>query len=200
MGGQCCLYPTPPSIIQGPLWLHINKVAPKCYWSPQLIVTTLKCNHPALYQRLNHGTVHKWMSNEGPKRWSEKMLENVVCQHSLAGSGQVGVLARYPEIVEEITTKLKELRASGVPVNTLIRQSIMLAVIKAKKPEILKHAHFKCSERYVQMFFESQMNWSPRKGTRAATHVLANAQDVLERMFFHFVWLYQWEKILSKVS
>ncbi|KDQ60203.1 hypothetical protein JAAARDRAFT_46004 [Jaapia argillacea MUCL 33604] len=190
------------------LWLHINKVAPKCHWSPQLIVTTLKRNHPALYQRLNCGTVHKWMSNEGPKRWSEKTLENVARQHSLAGSGQVGVLVRYPEIVEEITMKLKELRASGVPVNTLIRRSIMLAVIKAKKPEILACAHFKCSkvaeadlqhQRYVRMFFESQMNWSPRKGTRAAAHVPANAQDVLERTFFHFIWLYQWEKILSKL-
>ena len=125
------------------LWASINAAAKKAHWSPAGIVKMLNRDQPALFKHLNRGTVHRWLSKSG-NGWSDQTLANVANRHALAGSGRVGVLTPYLEIVKEIKTKLTDLRATGVPVNVLVGQSIALAIIQNKKPELLRK--FTCSE------------------------------------------------------
>ena len=53
-------------------------------------------------------------------------------------------MAKYPDVVKEITMQLQGLCASGLVVNVLIACSIMLAIIKHCAPNLL--VKFKCSE------------------------------------------------------
>jgi hypothetical protein len=151
-----------------------------------MIVKVLQRQNPLLYGRLNKGTVQKWISKK-KNGWSKKTKENVARRHALAGSGRVGVLARYPEIVEAIKTKLDDLRTSGICVGRLLAQSIIIAIIQEKQPDLLEK--FKCSETYVSNFLQSVMDWSLRHGTRAAAHLPANVNEVCERTFLHLVHL-----------
>jgi hypothetical protein len=77
-----------------------------------------------------------------------------VRRHTLAGSGQLGILAKHPEIVRGINTQLQGLRKSGLAVNVLIARSIMLAIIKHQAPDLL--VRFKCSE--VSVVITSQVS------------------------------------------
>ena len=72
------------------------------------------------------------------------MKKNIECQHALAGSGQLGILAKHPDVVKYIKTRLQGLCTSGVPVNALISCLIMLAIIKHHAPDLL--VKFKCLE------------------------------------------------------
>jgi hypothetical protein len=86
--------------------------------------------------------------------WSAVTKKNVVCRHALAGSGQLGILAKHPEIVKEINTQLQGLRKLGLAINVLIARSIMLAIIKHRAPDLL--VRFKCSE--VSVIITSQVS------------------------------------------
>lgn len=93
-------------------------VTPICYhygWYS----TVLQRDHPRLFTNLHCGTVARWISKKG-KKWSKKMIENVAHCSVLTRTGHVGILMLYPEIVQEITSKLKGLRLSGVPVDVLV--------------------------------------------------------------------------------
>lgn len=192
------------------LWTHINDIAPRVAWSPTHIARTLQRNMPRLFSNLYKGTVEKWLSKHHRQRWSKRTLKNVENHSALAGTGRVGVLTPYPEIVEEIKSKLIGLRTSGVCVNRLVGRSIMLAVIQKCKPELLET--FKVSEVvainyvqssnnnstsqwYVGSFFASVLNWTERKGTRAAAHIPENADKLCQRMFFRIVHLVNWYDI-----
>jgi hypothetical protein len=172
-------------------------------------------DQPKLFGRINKGTIQKWIDKETKHGWSKATVKNVKRRHALAGTGQTGILAKYPDIVSEITTQLRGLRTSGVAVNVLIARSIMLAIIKAKKPELL--VDFKCSEvmlasfflifyhlslfqSYVRSFLESKMNWTPRKGTRAAAHLPPDADDKIEEKNFRQVYAMKWHDIPTKVA
>jgi hypothetical protein len=71
------------------------------------------------------------------------------------GTGQTGILAKYPDIVSEITTQLGGLQTSGV-VNVFVACSIMLAVIKERKLELL--VNFKCSKVTSLYYFDFVIN------------------------------------------
>ena len=66
------------------------------------------------------------------------------------GTGQTGILAKYPDIVSEITTQFHGLQTLGVAINVLIACLIMLTIIKEKKPKPL--VDFKCSEVTLASF------------------------------------------------
>lgn len=94
----------------------------------------------------------------------------------------------------------------------------MLAIIKERQPELLDRGDFFCSEvsrtigqlnfqtdvfvrqPYVKEFLESTLDWSIRKGTRAAAHIPENADDVCEAAFFRIVHLANWYDIPLSVS
>ncbi|KAF7372434.1 DDE superfamily protein [Mycena venus] len=124
------------------LWSSIDSIAPRVGWSPTMIVASLQRQNPQMYGRLNKGTVQKWIS-KNRRDWSTKTKKNVARRHALAGTGRVGVLSPYPELVATIKTKLQDLRASGVCVGRLLTRSIIIAIIKEKQPELL--ANFKCT-------------------------------------------------------
>ncbi|KAJ6625285.1 hypothetical protein B0H10DRAFT_1676070, partial [Mycena sp. CBHHK59/15] len=125
------------------LWARINIIAPQVGWSPSIIVKVLQHENLQLYNRLNKGTVQKWIF-KSKKRWSTRTKENVARRHALSGTGRVGVLSRYPELVETIKAKLWDLRTSGICVGRLLTRSIILAIIRKKEPELLRK--FVCSE------------------------------------------------------
>ncbi|KAH7912830.1 hypothetical protein BJ138DRAFT_734134 [Hygrophoropsis aurantiaca] len=73
----------------------------------------------------------------------------------------------------------------------------MLAVIKERAPDLL--TTFKCSEKFVRSFFESVMDWSPRKGTRAAAKLPRDAEDKCEEAFFRLVYIMKWHNVPPKL-
>ncbi|KAF9218158.1 hypothetical protein BS17DRAFT_687479, partial [Gyrodon lividus] len=74
---------------------------------------------------------------------------------------------------DDIIERLKSLCQSGLPINVVVARYIMLAIIHAQAPELL--TKFKCSEKFVRSFFDSVLNWTPRKGTCTAAKLPANA-------------------------
>ncbi|KAF6761517.1 hypothetical protein DFP72DRAFT_842427 [Ephemerocybe angulata] len=96
------------------LWVHINDIAARVNFSPSAIEHHLKLQNPALFSRINKGTVSRWIS-EDKKQWSEATLKNVARGKALAGTGRVGVLSKHPEVVLEIKRQLQQLRDSGIP-------------------------------------------------------------------------------------
>ncbi|KAG1802170.1 uncharacterized protein HD556DRAFT_1304341 [Suillus plorans] len=175
-----------------------EQIAPKVGWSAQTIASRLAQDQPSLFSHLNKGTVQKWLDKETKRGWSPVTIQNVKRRHALAGSGQTGVLAKYPAVMKEITDTLRGLRTSGVPVSVVVARSIMLAVIEKHEPGLLL-TEFKCSEKFVWSFFESVLDWSPRKGTRAAAHLPADAEETCEECFFRLVYIMKWYNVPPKL-
>ncbi|THU88058.1 hypothetical protein K435DRAFT_830622 [Dendrothele bispora CBS 962.96] len=169
------------------LWALIGKFAPTVNFSATLLAKILQRERPDLYARLHKGTIQHWLSKK-KKRWSRKTLANVARYSAITATGRVGVLTPYPDLVKTIKEKLIGLRQSGISINRVLARSIMLAVIKSEKPELL-NGQFKCTEHYVGGFLDSVMSWSPRSGTRAAAHVPEDAPELMERTFFRLVHL-----------
>ena len=195
------------------LWPHIDKAARKLFWSPSSIANRLQLDHPKLFRNINKGTISKWIDKTSKRDWSETTKSNVKRYHALAGSGRIGILGKCPEVANEIVEQLRGLRKAGLLVNATIARSVMLAIIEKRKPEILKD--FKCSDvsdcavliskltnlcqqRFVRAFVQSKLNWTPRKGTRAAAHLPADAEDQCEATFFRIVYAMKWENIPPK--
>jgi hypothetical protein len=97
-----------------------------------------------LYKTISKGTISKWIDGETKRGWSAVTMKNVAHRHALAGSGQLGILAKHPEIVKEIKAQLHGLHTSGLAVHVLITRSIMLVIIEHRAPDLL--IKFKCSE------------------------------------------------------
>lgn len=66
-----------------------------------------------------------------------KTIKNIEHRHALAGSGQTGILAKYPDIVDEIKVQLQGLRTSGLAVNILVVCLIMLVIIQQQQQQLL---------------------------------------------------------------
>ena len=126
------------------LWPAIDAAACKTHWSPTETVKALKHLNPMLYKTIGKGTISKWINGEMKRGWSAATKKNIARRHALAGSGQLGILVKYPEIVNEIKAQLQGLRTSDLAINVLIARSIMLAIIKHRAPDLL--IKFKCLE------------------------------------------------------
>jgi hypothetical protein len=140
----------------------------KGFYLAQAIVDYLHETNPTLFKTLHKGTVQKWLAPDR-KGWSEEHLRNVARCSALYGTGRVGVLAPYPEVVAEIERTLCGLQTAGVVVTQLISQSVILAIIFVHVPELLKT--FQASEFYVRTFFESVIKWSVHAATQEAAHL-----------------------------
>ncbi|KAG1736095.1 uncharacterized protein EDB91DRAFT_1083444 [Suillus paluster] len=128
-----------------------KQIAPKVGWSAQTIASRLAQDQPALFSHLNKGIVQKWLDKETKCGWSLVTIQNVKQHYALAGSGQMGVLAKYPAV------------------------------------------------KFVQSFFKSVLNWSLRKGTRAAAHLPADAEETCEECFFRLVYIMKWHNVPPKL-
>ncbi|EJD00508.1 uncharacterized protein FOMMEDRAFT_91593, partial [Fomitiporia mediterranea MF3/22] len=158
----------------------------------------LKKESLALYNRLNKGTVQKWIALCRTK-WSDTTIYNVQNKCILGGSGRVGTLTKYPELVEEIKTNFLGFCAKGYPLNAVIGCSIMLAIIKACNPDILT-SNFQYSEKYIRLFLGLVLNMTVRRATRAAAHLPKNWEEVCECAFFRLVHVVKEFDIPSLVS
>ncbi|KAG7099906.1 hypothetical protein E1B28_001705 [Marasmius oreades] len=175
------------------LWVHIEKAMIKADWSPSGALTILKQEQPAIFGTMHRGTLGKW-KEVGERAFTATTLQSVSNRHTLLGTGRVGALTKHKDIVDAIKHAIISLRTSGLAVNVGIARSIMLAIIKEQKPEILSE-HFECSERFVRDFLQSTLNYTIRKGTRAAAHLPADADDQCERTFYRLVYPMLWDNI-----
>lgn len=55
-------------------------------------------------------------------------------------------------------------------------------------------------QKFVRAFISSVLDWTPRKGTRAAAHLPENADDLCEEAFFRIVYCMKWHCIPPRVS
>jgi hypothetical protein len=132
------------------LWTSIDNAMRKNAWSATYTVKQLQRDQPKLFSKITKGVIQKWI---GPSKcaWSDATVKNIACRHALVGSGQAGILAKHTEIRDEIKTQLQALRTSGLAVNVLIAQSIMIAIIQTQAPNLL--TKFKCSEVRIYLKF-----------------------------------------------
>ena len=134
------------------LWTHIDSIAPKVGWSATAIEKHLTHTQPQLFSRIKKGTINRWIDKKG---WSDATKRNVARRHALAGSGQTGVLAKYPDIVTTIKTELRGMRSAGLALNVMVVRALMIAIIEKAGPDLLKE--FKCSEAsLISAFFGKQ--------------------------------------------
>jgi hypothetical protein len=54
-------------------------------------------------------------------------------------------------------------------------------------------------QKFVRSFLDSVLNWSPRKGTRAAAKLPADAEDKCEEAFFQLAYIMKWHNVPPKV-
>ncbi|KAJ6471332.1 hypothetical protein C8R45DRAFT_763810, partial [Mycena sanguinolenta] len=77
------------------------------------------------------------------------------------------------DITKQVKETLQGLRVTGAIVNVSIVRGVLITEINQQQPHLL--SKFKVSEYFVRMFLSSMMNWTPRKGTRAARHIPEDA-------------------------
>lgn len=130
------------------IWLKIDTMAKKTQFSACRLVANLKIHDTITFGGLNSGTVQRWFARDESgcyeKAWSKKILARVDMGHATFGTGRVGVLKQFPEVVEKIKAKFIELRGKGIAINRNLAQSLMLAIIKVEQPDVL--TKMKCSE------------------------------------------------------
>ena len=51
----------------------------------------------------------------------------------------------------------------------------------------------------MQSFFDSVLNWAPRKGTHTAAKLPADAEAKCEECFFHLIYIIKWYDVPPKV-
>ncbi|KAJ7035961.1 hypothetical protein C8F04DRAFT_1181741 [Mycena alexandri] len=163
-------------------------------------VADLQRSHPHLFNasgnRLHRGTIWKWIV-PGERCFTDAALKSISNRRSLVGTGRVGILAPYPDLVANIVTTLEGIRASGCVVNVPIACSVMIALIKNARPELLDK--FKCSEKFVRAFLESKLDWTMCKATRTAKHIPDNASELCERALFCLAYAIEHENIPAKL-
>jgi hypothetical protein len=119
-------------------------------WSTTYAVKQLQREQPTLFSKITKGVIQKWI-NPSEWAWSDATEKNVKRRHTLARSGQAGILAKNPEIRDDIKMQLQALRTSSLAINVLVARSLMIAIIQNRAPELL--TKFKCSE--VSLFYSN---------------------------------------------
>ncbi|KAJ7150103.1 hypothetical protein C8R43DRAFT_817720, partial [Mycena crocata] len=83
------------------------------------------------------------------------------------------IQAAHPEVVEDIMSQLRDLRAAGAPISLATVRCIIIVIIREQAPELFEHrfkdgSHFRVSDSFCRQFLDSSLAWSMRKGTKAA--------------------------------
>ncbi|KAF8983708.1 hypothetical protein BDQ17DRAFT_1173140, partial [Cyathus striatus] len=126
------------------LWILIDKAMCKADWSASAALHILQCNYEKLFKQLDWSILWKW-KEKTKKNWKEGTLQKVKDQHTLTGTGQTGILIKYPDIVKEIKQSLQDFHTFGLPVNVVMGRSLMLTIINKHQPSLLS-VEFCCSE------------------------------------------------------
>jgi hypothetical protein len=88
------------------------------------------------------------------------------------GKGRPSSLSKEPATEQEIQTTLQQLRAAGTPINTLVIQCVMRAIIEERCPHILQELQL--SKSFVAAWVRSCLNWRWRARTTAASKLPAD--------------------------
>lgn len=199
------------------LWARIDKMAKWLHFDYKLIPKLLEKENEALYARLHPSTVFRWLAPCKTK-WSNKTLESIKQKRAECGKGRVGVLKKHMDIVEGVKQAITSLHTKGIPVNSILACSILLAAIQAAAPELLNN-QFKCTEvshyhsmdaisfhwlysskKYVWTFLDFNMKMSPHCATRAATHLPQDWEILYEWAFFRLINITKEFEIPPEVS
>ncbi|KAJ7310789.1 hypothetical protein DFH08DRAFT_628883, partial [Mycena albidolilacea] len=86
----------------------------------------------------------------------------------------------HPDVVEEITAQLADLRGAGAPLSIATVRCVIIAIIRDRAPEVFDHrfkdgSSFRVSDSFCRSFLDRTLAWSLRKGTKAAQKLPANA-------------------------
>ncbi|KAJ7094037.1 hypothetical protein B0H15DRAFT_762231, partial [Mycena belliarum] len=79
----------------------------------------------------------------------------------------------HPEIINDITSQLVDLRAAGAPLSLATVRCIIIAIIRERAPHLFEHrfkdgSTFQVSDSFCKKFLDQTLAWSIRKGTKAA--------------------------------
>jgi flagellar biosynthesis GTPase FlhF len=132
------------------LWVAIDNAMCQANWSCEEAVKILQRECPELYGKISHGVVWKWKAQE-ENDWSEKTKEHITNHHALLGSGRVGVLGKYPALVQNIkdTLQVKYL----VPVS-LIKTFILIGFMIFTEPSY----NWTCSQCHTSMIYHARFD------------------------------------------
>ncbi|KAJ7618330.1 hypothetical protein DFH06DRAFT_922747, partial [Mycena polygramma] len=128
-------------------------------------------------------TVMGWIVKVGGfSRWSPAVLLRAA-KGNVPGhnkGGRRGILAAHPEVVEEITSQLADLRTAGAPISLATVRCIIIVIIRDRAPELFEHRFkdgslFRVSDSFCRKFLDNSLAWSMRKGTKAAQKLPADA-------------------------
>jgi hypothetical protein len=96
------------------------------------------------------------------------------------GHGPPAALAAHPEVESEIKSTLRTLRQHGTPVNHRIIRWIVRGVLELRVPQLLDS--FRISAGWISNWARSEMQWSWRKSTTAASKLPADWEEQGVRM------------------
>jgi hypothetical protein len=91
------------------IWRHIAAAARKYNFSAAAMARSLKIDDPELFLSLHKGTIQRWLRKDTDgkteKAWKDSIVKNINAGHAVFGTGRVGVLKPYPELVNAIKGK-----------------------------------------------------------------------------------------------
>lgn len=169
----------------------IDAAAQRLSFSPTAIERYLKREDSVIFKTLWPGTIRHRLDGQ---KWNSKAISGAEESKATIQKGQSRVLKPYPEVIKLITTQLQGLQTAGLLVNVHNTRAIMLAAITSQVSHIMtktlqQKSPFVCSEKFVQSFLKSRMNWTLRKATKAAKKVCEDWEDTCEKTFYRIVHL-----------
>ncbi|KAI0352862.1 hypothetical protein OH77DRAFT_1459300 [Trametes cingulata] len=175
-------------------WTMIDAAAKACMFRPGEMVKHLQSQlaGKTVFKSLRAGTISHWIDTRGPQRkWKDDVLEKV----KVAGArerkgpplGRRNIMSHHPAVRKRIVTDLVANRRMGIAITVSVARAIILSHIEAEIPELLTEEKFKCSDRFVRQFLDSELEWSYRTATRAAQKTPENWESLCEDMFLRIV-------------
>jgi hypothetical protein len=176
------------------LWSQILLAEKKVGYgmSPVEICCEAKRLNPTAFATLTSQVVGWWIDRSGSRpAWRREILKRAEDGNRPPGLvTRSPLLEKYPDIVKQIVDQLRKLRLVGIGLDTPPGRcrGIIVAHLYHKIPQIFKMptssgALFKCSESWVKKFLATQLNWTFRRGTRAAQKLPVNVDELCLEQF-----------------
>jgi len=158
--------------------------------SPVEICREVKNLNPVAFASLTPQVVGRWIDRSGVKPvWHEKVLQRAADGNRPGGQDtRLPLLAKHPDVVQQIVDQLKKLRLAGIPLDTARCRGIIIAHLHHNIPEIFdtvlrNGTTFRGSETWVKNFIATHLNWSYRRSTQAAQKLPTNVDEVCHELF-----------------
>jgi len=146
----------------------------RCH-SARTAVTSLRRAHPdGRFASLSHGTMQGWFDGQHQllPRYQKQLDQHVAASR---GRGPAGLFAQAPEAEAEVKRTLLQMREAGAPVNCRVIRWVMLAVLQASNPSLLRQ--YSLSHTFVSAWARNQLKWRWRARTTAASKLPADWEE-----------------------